>query len=266
VGFPTDVTDEQWRVLEPLLVAPGKRGRKHGDLRGVIDALFYINHTGCQWRFLPTEFGPYVRVWSQFRRWRDSGMFDHVLIGVHRQVRINLGRQPEPSLIVIDPHLARGASHGGATFHDRGGPWGATKGAKRLVAVDMTGLPVAAMVVPASTNDGRATELLMDSWDFGERLEKVLVDRGTSKPAARRVAERHGVTVEIVGWDDPELDADGRRIFKPIQHAWRVEVAHGQIGRARRLSKSFENTTSSAGAWLALACIRLNLKALNPPE
>ena len=60
-----------------------------------------------------------------------------------------------PSMVVIDTHLARGASNGGFTFHDRGGPYGRTKGAKRIVAVDVTGLPVGALVVPASTHENR---------------------------------------------------------------------------------------------------------------
>ena len=62
-------------------------------------------------------------------------------------------------MVVIDTHLARGASNGGFTFHDRGGPYGRAKGAKRVVAVDVTGLPVAAVVVPASTHENRASEL-----------------------------------------------------------------------------------------------------------
>ena len=65
-------------------------------------------------------------------------------------------------MVVIDTQLARGSSNGGATFHDRGGPYGRTKGAKRIVAVDVTGLPVGALVVPASTHENRASELMLE--------------------------------------------------------------------------------------------------------
>ncbi|HEX6150373.1 transposase [Nocardioides sp.] len=70
MSYPSDLTDEQWERLEPVFNAPGKRGRRHADdLRTVVDAMLYIAQTGCQWRCLPESFGPWTRVWSQFRRW-----------------------------------------------------------------------------------------------------------------------------------------------------------------------------------------------------
>ena len=116
-------------------------------------------------------------------------------------------------MIAIDPQLARGSSNGGATFHDRGGPYGATKGAKRVVAVDVTGLPVAAIVVPASSNDGVAVNELLERIETSGRLELVLVDRGTNIRQAPRMSLRHGVRVERVGWDTPSAT------FRPIRHA-----------------------------------------------
>lgn len=63
MSYPSDLTDDQWRLLEPVFNAPGKRGRKHaGDLRTVVDAMLYIAQTGCQWRYLPQSFGPWTRV------------------------------------------------------------------------------------------------------------------------------------------------------------------------------------------------------------
>jgi len=68
--------------------------------------------------------------------------------------------------------------------------------------------------------------------------------------------------VERVGWDEKQLDADGRAVFRPIRHAWRVEVAHGELGWSRRLAKSFENTPASATGWLHLACVAAALHTL----
>jgi transposase len=74
MAYTSDLTDEQWELLEPVFNTPGKRGPKHApDLRGVVDAMLYVSHTGCQWRFLPESFGPWTRVWSQFRRWSRNG-------------------------------------------------------------------------------------------------------------------------------------------------------------------------------------------------
>ncbi len=259
--YPSDLTDEQWDFLEPVFNAPGKRGRRHADdLRSVVDAMLYIAQTGCQWRYLPESFGPWTRVWSQFRRWSRNGTWAQALTVLHAAARRQDGRAEQtPSMLVIDTHLARGASNGGFTFHDRGGPYGRTKGAKRVVAVDVTGLPVAALVVPASTHENRAGDLMLEfltQQGVTDRLELVLVDRGVTAAAARTLGRDHDLEVRRVGWDDKQP------VFRPIRHAWRVEVAHGRLGRSRRLAKSFENTTTSATGWLQVACIATTLRHL----
>ncbi|HQR28368.1 MULTISPECIES: transposase [Nocardioides] len=123
-----------------------------------------------------------------------------------------LGRwSRRPSRVVIDTHLARGASNGGLTFHERGGPYGRTKGAKRFVAVEVTSLPVAALVVPASTHENRTSDLMLEHLDrqgVTDRLELVLVDRGVTAAAARTLGRDHRVEVRRVGWDDRQSPSD----------------------------------------------------------
>jgi putative transposase len=232
MSYSSDLTDEQWALLEPVFNAPGKRGPKHApDLRRVVDAMLYVSHTGCQWRYLPESFGPWTRVWSQFRRWSRNRTWTRALTVLHAAAR---------------------EAGGGFTFHDRGGPYGRTRGAKRVAAVDVTGLPVSALVVPASTHENRASELMLEhltQQGVTGRLELVLVDRGVTAAAARALGRHHGLEMRRVGWDDKQP------VFRPIRHAWRVEVAHGRLGRSRRLAKSFENTTASATGWLQVACI-----------
>ncbi len=109
-----------------------------------MDAMLCVSHTGCWWRFLTESIGPWTRVWSQFRRWSRKGTWARELTVVHAAAREAAGRtEATPSMAVIDTHVARGVSNGGFTFPDRGGPNGRTKGAKRIVAVDVTGLPPA---------------------------------------------------------------------------------------------------------------------------
>ncbi len=277
-GYPSDLNDAQWAVLSPyLLDEQHKRGRKHvpAEMRRVVNGLLYIAHTGCQWRYLPKEYGPWERVWSQFRRWAANGTLGPVLLEVHADARIRLGR-PErwPSLIVIDSSLARGASNGGATFHAKGGNYGGTNGAKRVIAVDATGLPLAGVVFPANIDEPKTVRTLLHKLDdLGAgapstpgscgRLTKVMVDAGTTDREASDLGKEFGVNVAVYSQDPrPNLkgykrrrDA-GPRPFHPFARAWRVEVAHAQLGRSRRLSRSFENTTDSSTAWLELACIR----------
>jgi transposase len=98
------------------------------DLRSVVNAMLYIAQTGCQWRYLPQSFGPWTRVWSQFRRWSRNGTWAQALTVLHSAARQEDGRPGStPSMVVIDTHLARGASNGGLTFHDRGGPTAAPR-------------------------------------------------------------------------------------------------------------------------------------------
>jgi putative transposase len=267
VAYSSDLTDAQWNLLEPLLVVPSKRGPKHGsDLRHVVDAMLYISHTGCQWRFLPDTFGPWTRVWSQFRRWSRNGTWTRVLTALHAWSRTDLGRnEPRPSMVVIDTHLARGASNGGATFHNQGGPYGRTNGSKRIVCVDVTGLPLCVRVVPASTSEGSAVEQILDDLarsGADERLELVLVDRGTAQLTAQRLSNKFHYEVRRVGWDEPPRNEHGAKIFRPIRHAWRVEVAHGHLVRRRRLARCFENTVTSATGWLHVASITEVLRSL----
>ena len=81
--------------------------------------------------------------------------------------------------------------------------------------------------------------------------------RGVTAAAARTLGRNHDLEMRRVGWDDKQP------VFRPIRHAWRVEVAHGRFGRSRRLAKSFENTTTSATGWLQVACIATTLRHLS---
>jgi putative transposase len=122
--------------------------------------MLYISRTGCQWRFLPESFGPWTRVVA-VRRWSHNGTWARALTVLHTAARESDGRtEATTSMVVIDTHLARGASNGGFTFHDRSGPNGRTRGAERVVVVD--------------------------------RLEVVLVDRGVTAAGARKLARRQG--------------------------------------------------------------------------
>ena len=105
-------------------------------------------------------------------------------------------------MVVIDTHLARGASNGGATFHNQGGPDGRTNGVKRIVCVDVTGLPLCVRVVPASTSEASAVEQILDDparCGADERLELVLVDRGTAPSSATRLSARFNYEVRQDG-------------------------------------------------------------------
>ena len=156
---------------------------------------------------------------SHFRRWSRNGTWTRVRSALHASSRTALGRkETRRSKVVIDTHLARGASNGGATFHDQGGPCGRTNGAKRIVFVDVTGLALGVRVVPASTSEARAVELILEDLALSgadERLELVLVDRGTSQSAATKLSAKFACEVRRVGRNEPPRNEHGAKIFVP---------------------------------------------------
>ncbi len=123
----------------------------------------------------------------------------------------------------------------GRPFHRWGGPYGRTDGAKRAVAVDVTGLPLAATVLRASAHENETTQALLEMMaeqEQSDRLERVKVDKDVTKRATTKLGRAFGVVVERVG------HVGRRGTFIPWAFAWRVEVAHGQLLRRRRLARS----------------------------
>jgi putative transposase len=114
--YPTDLSDTQWALVEPLLPAPdprrGGRPRLWGR-REILNAVFYIEKTGCQWRMLPKDFPPKETVWQQFRRWRDAGTLEAVRLALNRRVRQRVGKEALPSVVIADSQSVKTAQKGG---------------------------------------------------------------------------------------------------------------------------------------------------------
>lgn len=116
--YPSDLTDQQWCRLAPLLNEPrverhaGGRPRKH-EQRRVVDALLYVVKTGCQWRQLPSNFPPWKTVHEHFRAWRDSGVWERVGQALREQGRTAGGRNATPTVAILDSQSAKTALKGG---------------------------------------------------------------------------------------------------------------------------------------------------------
>ncbi len=128
-----------------------------------------------------------------------------------------------------------------------------------MVAVDVTGFPLAAEVVPASTTEADSVGQLLAQIEIEnqeDRLDLVLVDKGIPKNRVQAMNVDKRYEVRRYDWEKQPVDSNtGKRVFKPLKNAWKVEAAHAKIMNSRHLPKSFENTTDSATAWANLAAI-----------
>ena len=100
--YPSDLSDEQWRMIKRLLPKPAKRGRKPIDRRRIIDAILYVVSSGCQWRMLPRDFPNWSTVYGIFRRWRLAGVWQKLHDALREQVRKLEGKKPTPTVAIID--------------------------------------------------------------------------------------------------------------------------------------------------------------------
>ena len=115
--YPTDLTDEQWKLIEPLLpdAKPGGRPRTT-ILREVLNALFYLVRSGCQWRMIPHEFPPWKTCYNYYRAWIDNGTWDELVATLRMEVRTEAGRDEQPRVAAIDSQSVKTTEQGGEGF------------------------------------------------------------------------------------------------------------------------------------------------------
>jgi putative transposase len=255
-SFYTDLSDAQWKLLRKLLPKARKLGRKPACRRRILNALLYLNKAGCPWRLLPHCFGPWKTAYHVFRQWACNGTLRRLNDRLRIMVRHVAGKRGRPTAAILDSQSVKSAAHGGDVGYDAAKR---IKGRKRHILVDTLGLLISAVVSPASIPErAGGLHLLRGCAKALHWLQLLWVDAGYSGPefAAEVGQIRPQAGVEVVRRSD---DTTG---FKVLPRRWLVERTFGWLMLQRRLVRDYEQTDSSAEAFIYLAMIRIQLRRL----
>ena len=247
----TELTDSQWQYIKDLV--DSGRKRKY-CLRTILNAIFKITRTGCQWRNLDEKYPPWESVYYYFRKWHKDGTWSMVLIYLVQKEQVRQGRDPEASMAAVDSQSVKKSSFISLDTGFDGGK--KINGRKRHIAVDALGLPLAMHISAANVFDGQAgIELLWQIQDASSRMELIRGDQ-----------HYRGYFTECVSYYKWKIDTEQRpestKGFIPESGRWQVERSFGWLNFFRRLTRDYEKTTESSLTFIQLAFIDIILSRL----
>jgi transposase len=256
--YPSDVTDEEWALVESHLPPP-KKARRHPppERREILNAILYVLTTGCQWRQLPKDFPPKSTVHDYLIDWQCDCVLTRIHHALYVEARERADREASPTTAIVDSQSVKSAEKGGRSVYPVGYDAGKKiKGKKRHAAVDTLGLMLGVAITPADVQDrDQIAPLLKEVRRTFPFLERAIADGGYQGAAtAAKVKAAANIPLEIV------KRSDTAKGFVVLPKRWIVERTFGWLGRCRRLAKDFENLSRMALAFVQLAMIRLMLR------
>ena len=175
--YKTDLTNDQWTILEPLLPTPAVRGRpREHSLREILNVIFYIVDGGIKWRSMPHDLPPWQSVYYYFRQWTKSGRWEQLNTTLREQVQRKANRNPEPSAAVLDSQSVKTTEEAAADTRGYDSSK-QIKGRKRHLLVDTIGLVVKVVTLAANIQDRDGAQTLFRKIRGTlTRLQKVWAD------------------------------------------------------------------------------------------
>jgi putative transposase len=253
--YRSDLSKTEWKVIKPIIPVKQGPGRNMElSLRQVLNAIFYVVRTGCQWRELPGDFPHWSSVYYHYRKWTKDGTWRQINAALCKLARQKQGRQAQPTGAVIDSQSVKTtelAQERGFDGYKR------VKGHKRHIIADTLGHLLEVVVHTADLADCKGVPRLIDKVaETFPTIQKLWADGAYQGDLIALVKETLGAVLEIV-----ERQA-GQKGFQLLPKRWVVERTFAWLGWYRRLSKDYERLLECSESMIYLASIRLLLRRI----
>jgi putative transposase len=257
-AYDTDLTNDQWEILNPLIPEAKTGGRPRTmDMREVLNAMFYLLSNGIKWRAMPHDLPKWQSVYTYFRAWEKDGTWIKMNDELRTQVRVKAGRNAQPSAGSVDSQSVKTARGGEEISYDGGKK---VKGRKRTILVDTMGLLLGVCVHGAGRSDHQGMLLLATFWSqVWSFLQVIWIDSTfAGKEFIAKIADQFGWTLEHLKRTSDEPG------FTVIPKRWVVERTYAWFGNYRRLSKDYEFLSTTSEMMLFAAMVHLMVRRLSP--